>query len=162
MPSHATEGVEAVEEKPWFRRRKLTSTPLSPVRAVIMRKIAESVPLLDVAFGSRSSGTPDHPVPATEKIEPELRSQIGSAIRSGADGFQKAYSLVRSPSGRSNSSETNAAPPAGTVVVVVDVVDVVDVEVVEVDELVVENVVDAELVVASEVVVVGVPLSPKV
>jgi hypothetical protein len=55
---------------------------------VIIRKIAESVPLLDVAFGSRSSGIPDHPDPPTAKIDPDVTAQIGSAMRSPADGFQ--------------------------------------------------------------------------
>ena len=116
---------------------------MKSLRRVTNLKMAEFVPLEDVEFGSTESGTPDHAVPARANSEPEVISQVGLVVEPAAPGFQKAYSLVISPSGTANESLSRAlVDPPGTVVVVLGevVVDVLDVELLELELLEVEDV----------------------
>ena len=120
-----------------------------PLLFEIILKMAESVPLVERALGSLSSGMPVHADPLRAKSDPEFIDHIGLTTRSPAVGFQKAYSFVIRPSGRSKSSATRFDTGGRAVEVVEDV----EVEVVE----------DVEVVVVDSTVVPGIlpPLSAK-
>jgi hypothetical protein len=59
----------------------------------------ELFPFEDVALGEMSFGTPVQPAPPLAKNDPLSNSQMEDFMDDALVGFQKAYSLVMSPSG---------------------------------------------------------------